>query len=402
MPTAGALPEALEVLAHLQPIELSSERFDTDVKRLEEALRKRRTFGLGGWINLSRSGLKRFAPPSEEKAARKSVGKRTAATKGAAKATARKRATKKAVRKGAAKIAAAKKTAPKKTAAKRSAARKAARPTSAARDAARGRRHIAVNPDLSVDEMKHFASARGIRDRARRASSSRPLGNRSARRSRGGDCRMLRLRSSRGAARQDSPPPGVPASGEPGRAGELPRDHDGRVGDTKRNEVPRLGDQAGGAGRDRALRQRARRRRACSKRRLAGRAHILPVPGDSPGGKVWAELFSSRPPERRRETSRRNQVPTGVRRRRFNADIGTARRSCGTVQIRVRLLRFKRPGRGSEARADARSHEDKVLSGHFVPRSRRPLGEEALREYRALRPLPSVLVRGGKRVRSGS
>ena len=73
--------------------------------------------------------------------------------------------TKKAARKGAPKKAAAKKTAQKKTAPKKAAAKKPAakqvvRPRPAERDVALGHPRGAVNQDLSVHEMKHFASAR--------------------------------------------------------------------------------------------------------------------------------------------------------------------------------------------------------------------------------------------------
>jgi hypothetical protein len=179
MPAAGALPESLKPLAHLQAIELSSGHFDSDIRRLEEALRKRPRnlsgepsirLPLPGLSDPGMRGVKRIAPSSEATTARKSTSKKQAARKAAAKATARKSVTKKAVRKGAAKKPATRKTAPKKAAAKkpaakkaaakRPAAEKAARPTPAERHAARGRRPVAVNQDLSVHEMGRFASAR--------------------------------------------------------------------------------------------------------------------------------------------------------------------------------------------------------------------------------------------------
>ena len=39
MPQPGDLPESLKALTHMRPIDLSSEHFDADMKRLEEALR---------------------------------------------------------------------------------------------------------------------------------------------------------------------------------------------------------------------------------------------------------------------------------------------------------------------------------------------------------------------------
>ena len=174
MPQAHALPKALRGLARLQPIELSSVHFDSDMERLEEALRNRP-------INLSGArpvklplpdlsdervmGLKRFAPAADEKSARKSGAKKKPAKKAAAKTKARRSVTKKAARKSAAKKVAAKKTAAmksaaKKPAAKKPAAKKAARPAPAERDAALAQPRGAVNQDLSVEEMKHFALAR--------------------------------------------------------------------------------------------------------------------------------------------------------------------------------------------------------------------------------------------------
>ncbi len=174
MPQAGTLPESLKGLARLQPIELSSGRFDSDMERLEEALRNRP-------INLSGArpvklplpdlsdervmGVKRFAPAADEKTARKSAAKKKPAKKAAAKTTARRSVTKKAARKSTAKKVAAKKTAAmksaaKKPAAKKPAAKKAARPAPAERDAALAQPRGAVNQDLSVEEMKHFALAR--------------------------------------------------------------------------------------------------------------------------------------------------------------------------------------------------------------------------------------------------
>jgi hypothetical protein len=185
MPTAGALPESLKVLARLQPIELSSGRLDSEIARLEETVRGRPRNLSGelpvkltfpGLSDLNVTGVKRIAPASEERAASRHAGKGTTAKKGAGKAIARKTA----VRKGAAKKAAAKPTArksatpkrapkkaaakkriaAKKAAAKKPAAKQVARSTPAHHHAASGRPRGAVNQDLSVDEMKHFAAAR--------------------------------------------------------------------------------------------------------------------------------------------------------------------------------------------------------------------------------------------------
>jgi hypothetical protein len=197
MPSADAFPEALEILAHLEPIELSSGHFNSDMERLKETLRDRAipavlaaaikmsdVIAETGEARLSNliAGVRPIAPPAEEKTARKRAGKGKATKKTAAKATARKRITKNAVRTGtgnkaaakaaprkgvtkktgrkaAVRIAPMKKTAAKKTAAKKPAAKRAVRPTPEERSAARGKLHIAVNQDLSVEEMKHFASA---------------------------------------------------------------------------------------------------------------------------------------------------------------------------------------------------------------------------------------------------
>jgi hypothetical protein len=198
MPAAGALPESLKVLARLGPIEVSSSRFDADMTRLAERLSDRPIefaikLPFPGLSDPGVTGVKRIAPPSEEKAASRHVGKGTTAKKGAARATARKKAmrkgaakksaakkpakksarkvvAKKATRKGAVKKASAKKSsarrtgakksAGKKFAAKKSAAKRATRPRPETKKVAPGHPPIAVNQDLSVDEMKHLASAR--------------------------------------------------------------------------------------------------------------------------------------------------------------------------------------------------------------------------------------------------
>jgi hypothetical protein len=189
MPAAAALPQSLKVLARLTPVELVSGRFDSDMTRLAERLSDRPIefaikLPFPGLSDLGVTGVKRIARPSEEKAPSRHVGKGTTVKKGAARATARKKAvrkdaakkaaakttahksaTKKAARKGAPKKAAAKKTAkkktaPKKAAAKKPAAKQVARPRPAERDVALGQPRGAVNQDLSVHEMKHFASAR--------------------------------------------------------------------------------------------------------------------------------------------------------------------------------------------------------------------------------------------------
>ena len=183
MPQPGDLPESLKALTHMRPIDLSSEHFDADMKRLEEALRDLLSdipkftlpnsepiaqTALGDsfeWSSSSRIATK------PKKAEKKSADKKRPARKAAAKKSARKVVAKKATRRGAAKRPAGKKAAAKKSAAKTSAPRKAAarkttrkpanknagRSASAAR---RPARRVPVNPDLSVDKMKELASAR--------------------------------------------------------------------------------------------------------------------------------------------------------------------------------------------------------------------------------------------------
>jgi hypothetical protein len=149
MPLVGSLPESLKVLAHLQPIELSSGHFDSGIERLEETL-----------DDLAFDYLTAVSRTSgRKKTARKSA------------------ATKKAVRKGAAKTAAAGKATRLKvalesalmmlrhfevaglTAEHASAAKKAGRPTPGERNTAGGPPRIAVNQGLSVHEMRHLAWA---------------------------------------------------------------------------------------------------------------------------------------------------------------------------------------------------------------------------------------------------
>jgi hypothetical protein len=183
MPQPGDLPESLKALTHMRPIDLSSEHFDADMKRLEEALHDLLSdipkftlpnsepitqTALGDsfeWSSSSRIATK------PKKAEKKSADKKRPARKAAAKKSARKVVAKKATRRGAAKRPAGKKAAAKKSAAKTSAPRKAAarkttrkpanknagRSASAAR---RPARRVPVNPDLSVDKMKELASAR--------------------------------------------------------------------------------------------------------------------------------------------------------------------------------------------------------------------------------------------------
>jgi TIR domain len=191
MPAAGALPESLKALARLQPIELSAERFDSDMKRLEETQPEGAVNLSGGGLiempsilsHLRVSGAQGIAAPFEEKLARKPIGKKAAAKKparkaaarigatggtapkgggrqGAAKPTARKSVAKKTARKGTAKKLSAKKTAAKKTAAKKPAAKKAARPKPEARSAAASHPRGTVNQNLSVQETSLRARAK--------------------------------------------------------------------------------------------------------------------------------------------------------------------------------------------------------------------------------------------------
>ena len=179
MPQPGDLPESLKALTHMRPIDLSSEHFDADMKRLEEALRDPLSdfpkFTLPNseaiaptvlgdsleWSSSSRIATK------PKKAEKKSADKKRPARKAAAKKSARKVVAKKATRRGAAKKPAGKKAAAKKSAAKTSAPRKAAarkttrKPANmnAGRSASTARR-VPVNPDLSVDKMKELASLR--------------------------------------------------------------------------------------------------------------------------------------------------------------------------------------------------------------------------------------------------
>ena len=183
MPQPGDLPESLKALTHMRPIDLSSEHFDTDTERLEEALRDL----LSDFPKFTLPNSEPIAPTvlgdslegssssrigtKPKKAAKKSADKKRPARKAAAKKSARKVVAKKATRRGAAKRPAGKKAAAKKSAAKTSAPRKAAarktttkpanknagRPASTAR---RPARRVPVNPDLSVDKMKELASAR--------------------------------------------------------------------------------------------------------------------------------------------------------------------------------------------------------------------------------------------------
>jgi hypothetical protein len=192
MPEAGALPESLKPLARLRPIELSSERFASDMERLEEALRDRPVKIReaprieGPFLRAPAPPVKRIAPPLEEKTARKTSSKNLGAKKASAKTTARKSAAKTGVRKaaakkaaakkttarksaakktagkGAAKKAAAKRTSAKRTAAKKPAGKKAPRRAPEKRSATRARPRIAANQDLSVDEMKHLALTPGV------------------------------------------------------------------------------------------------------------------------------------------------------------------------------------------------------------------------------------------------
>jgi hypothetical protein len=144
MPAVAALPESLKVLTRLQPIELSSGSFDSEMARLEETVRGRPHNFSGelpvkltfpGLSDLMVSSVKRIARSSEERAARKTAGKKTAAKKAAAKAPAPKRVARAAAPKGGGKKAGPKKSAPKKAAAKKVAAKKAARPMPEARSA---------------------------------------------------------------------------------------------------------------------------------------------------------------------------------------------------------------------------------------------------------------------------
>ncbi len=161
MPPAGDLPESLKPLASLQPIH--------EKALLERALAiKEKAFGperpdtAGSLDTLTRllraQGDIAGARPLYERAPairEKALGPKHPDAAGIF--------AKKTVRKGAAEKTAVKKTAAKKTAAKatrKSPAKKAARPAPAERDAAPGQPRGAVNQDLSVDEMKYFASAR--------------------------------------------------------------------------------------------------------------------------------------------------------------------------------------------------------------------------------------------------
>jgi hypothetical protein len=178
MPQPADLPESLKALTHMRPIDLSSEHFDADMKRLEEALRDLLSdfpkftlpnsepiaqTVLGDSFEWSSSSRIATRPKKAEK---KAADKERPARKAAAKKSARKVAAKKATRRGAAKRpagkkAAAKKSAPRKTAARKTtrkpASKNAGRSASAAPHAAR---RVPVNPDLSVDKMKELASAR--------------------------------------------------------------------------------------------------------------------------------------------------------------------------------------------------------------------------------------------------
>jgi hypothetical protein len=197
MPSASALPESLKILARLKP--------NSDIMRLVETPRHRNI--AAAYVpyiklpfprsDLGETGLIRIDGPFERKTARKSARSRKAATKSAGKkaaakkAPARKRVTKTAAPEGAGKKGGARKTAarnsvPKKAApkgaAKKAAAnrpavekpavKKAARPIPAPQAVARGRARIAVNQDLSVDEMKRFAAVR-----AAEAPSTDPVGD---------------------------------------------------------------------------------------------------------------------------------------------------------------------------------------------------------------------------------
>ncbi len=189
LPRAEALPEMLKPLALLHPIMLSSQTFDFDFERLNDALRQptdwrrieeiaRRTTGqvknLWGRLTDDESivgSLDPFALPDRPRgAAIKPARKRAAKTptpkragrKGAARRTAaRKTVTKKAAANTKApQGAATKRPTAKKTAAKKPAAKKAAKPAPVEQDVAPGPLHAAANKDLSVDAMKHFALAR--------------------------------------------------------------------------------------------------------------------------------------------------------------------------------------------------------------------------------------------------
>jgi len=174
MPQPGDLPESLKALTHMRPIDLSSEHFDADMKRLEEALRDLLSdipkftlpnsepiaqTALGDSFEWSSSSRIATKPKEAEK---KSADKKRPARKAAAKKSARKVVAKKATRRGAAKKPAGKKAAAKKSAPRKTAARKTtgkAANKKAGRSASAARR-VPVNPDLSVDKMTELASAR--------------------------------------------------------------------------------------------------------------------------------------------------------------------------------------------------------------------------------------------------
>ena len=285
MPAAGALPEALKVLAHLQPIERSPDASIPRWRGWRKPCVVARAISpvsfcqadFPGLSDLNVSGVKRIAPPSEEKTASRPGGKerrqrkarrrqcaqkgvrKGVAKKAAAKKTARKRTVKRAPKKAAAKKVAAKKIAAKKTAARKPAAKQVGgqspRISTTRRDTARYRQSRPVG-------RRDEGFRRGAQPR--RSSSRRSSGlflrgpvRRACRR----HCRMLRLRSSRRAARQDHPHPGVPRSGGPGRTREFPCDHNGRVGEIERREASRPARRTRGPGGDRTERQRARCRR---------------------------------------------------------------------------------------------------------------------------------------------
>jgi hypothetical protein len=168
MLSAVVLPGGLN-LWRRQTLRVSDASFENDIDALIKQINSALALPAGGVPDEKQIAADATvrAPPFEEKTAGKFAGTRKAATKAIAKKTpARKGVTKNGVRKRAARTApkktATKKPVAKKSATKKPAAKHAAKPRPAERDVASGQPRGAVNQDLSVNEMRHFASARRV------------------------------------------------------------------------------------------------------------------------------------------------------------------------------------------------------------------------------------------------
>ena len=181
MPQPGDLPELLKALTHMRPIDLSSEHFDADMKRLEEALRDPLSdfpkftlpnseaiapTVLGDSLEWSSSSRIATKPKKAEKTpAPTRKGRRGRPRRRRARARSSRKRRREGVRRRSPQGRKPRRRSPRRRHPRRGrpAARKTTRKPAnmnAGRSASRTARRVPVNPDLSVDKMKELASLR--------------------------------------------------------------------------------------------------------------------------------------------------------------------------------------------------------------------------------------------------